>query len=95
MYRITPNKRPCTFSCLTASKRAFLPLGSFLRNENRTIFAIFVKKDTFWAMDGGGGAFIGRGRLLGVLRYPVKHTCSRKFDVLQYLTKDLERPIND
>ena len=71
-YRKTPNKRPWAFVSLIVSKRAFLAFSSFLRNANRTIFAWDrvknVKKDQFWAL-GGGGPFIGRGRLLGVLRY--------------------------
>ena len=41
--------------------------------ENQTIFGQDVaknfKKDLSWGMVCGGGAFIGRGHLLGVLRY--------------------------
>ncbi len=72
-YRKTPNKYPWAFASLIVSKRAFLPFSSFLRNENWTISALDtdknVKKDLFWALTGGGWAFIGRGCLLGVLRF--------------------------
>ena len=73
VYRKTPNKRPWAFASLTDLKRAFPAFSSFLRNENRTIYgwdiAKNVKKDQVWGLSWGGGAIIGRGRLLGVLWY--------------------------
>ncbi len=75
-YRKTPNKHPWAFASLTDFKWTFPPFSSFLRNENRTIFgwdiAKNVRKIPAWGSWLMGGAFIGRGRLLGVLRYTLK-----------------------
>ncbi len=70
-YRKTPNKRPWAFVSLIVSKRAFLAFSSFLRNEieSNGIEPKTVKKRPIVGSGWWGGAFIGRGRLLGVLRY--------------------------
>ena len=73
VYRKTPNKRPWAFAVIVGLKRTFSPSSSFLRNENRTILSRDIAKNVRKHPNMGsrvnGGAFIGGGRLLGVLRY--------------------------